>query len=473
MKRKTIVILLVAIAGTLTAQNNVGINTSTPDGILDVHAPSFSKLLISTDGYASDTSSLTLRNMIGNTTGTEFIFESRNEEGLLLRSRSDLPGNTNQSILMMKPDGEIGVGFTNPEEMIHLHNETINQALIKFTTATTGLGPTNGFTLGVTPSGNASFTQRDKHNINFSTDFQIRMSIDSLGMVSIGGAAPSNFLTLKHNSDADDYGMNVINDGAGNAGIYLRASNWFGVALERSSQLLRIGKGSNAGNINGIAVHQSGRVGIGTTSTNQQLNVEGKLKIGDDSRIPVAGTIRYNAAKASFEGYDGGHWKRFTNRPSSSFIQPTGFWSSDPDFTIAIDRATISDNSVPASAIIAHVDVPDSSYVTQFKVCLSIENVFILDTTEVYVTLIESALDGTNTVIHSGTIEFLVLGPFGSATVCHMFELAMPHMIDHDKLYRISFVPLYIPGFPNPQSRSNSWGGGNLSVRNASIYYVH
>ncbi len=75
MMRGLLVFIAAICVVSLAAQNHVGINTTSPTGILEVHDPSFSNLLISTNGYSADTASLILRNMIGNTTGTEFIFE--------------------------------------------------------------------------------------------------------------------------------------------------------------------------------------------------------------------------------------------------------------------------------------------------------------------------------------------------------------------------------------------------------------
>src|SRR3989339_434390 len=55
-----------------------------------------------------------------------------------------------------------------------------------------------------------------------------------------------------------------------------------------------------------------GNVGIGTVSPQAKLdvagnvNVAGKIKVGDDSVSPTAGTIRWTGG--DFEGYDGTQW---------------------------------------------------------------------------------------------------------------------------------------------------------------------
>ena len=55
----------------------------------------------------------------------------------------------------------------------------------------------------------------------------------------------------------------------------------------------------------------SGNVGIGTDSPVTKLEVNGTIKIGTDSAIPTAGTIRF--LNGHFEGFDGSTWKQLDN----------------------------------------------------------------------------------------------------------------------------------------------------------------
>jgi hypothetical protein len=59
-------------------------------------------------------------------------------------------------------------------------------------------------------------------------------------------------------------------------------------------------------------------VGVGTTTPVQILDVNGKLKVGNDNAVPVGGTIRFNDAVKDFEGYTGTEWKSLTASNSSS-----------------------------------------------------------------------------------------------------------------------------------------------------------
>ena len=104
------------------AQGNVGIGVSFPSEKLEVHDELHSQVLISTDGF-NDSTSFILRNMTSTGAGTEFIFESFREEGLRLRSNSDLPGNTHPHLMMFDQTGNIGIGTSNPSFQLDIVGE--------------------------------------------------------------------------------------------------------------------------------------------------------------------------------------------------------------------------------------------------------------------------------------------------------------------------------------------------------------
>jgi len=56
----------------------------------------------------------------------------------------------------------------------------------------------------------------------------------------------------------------------------------------------------------------NGNIGVANFLPTEKLEVNGKIKIGDDVNVPTAGTIRYNATSKDFEGFDGTTWKSFT-----------------------------------------------------------------------------------------------------------------------------------------------------------------
>ena len=50
------------------------------------------------------------------------------------------------------------------------------------------------------------------------------------------------------------------------------------------------------------------QVGIDTNNPGQKLDVNGKVKIGNDGTIPTAGTMRYSSTEKQFQGHDGTEW---------------------------------------------------------------------------------------------------------------------------------------------------------------------
>lgn len=69
-------------------------------------------------------------------------------------------------------------------------------------------------------------------------------------------------------------------------------------------------------------------VGIGTTTPNQKLDINGKLKLADDNMSPSKGTIRWNETAQDFEGFDGIQWLSLTQTNNTSSSTST-VWPSD------------------------------------------------------------------------------------------------------------------------------------------------
>ncbi|MFN8319577.1 MAG: FG-GAP repeat protein [Saprospiraceae bacterium] len=72
------------------------------------------------------------------------------------------------------------------------------------------------------------------------------------------------------------------------------------------------------------------KAGVNRTNPMNTLDVNGKLRVGDDSSLPTAGSIRWNAASHDFEGYNGTEWVSFTKSNGSAKY---GMTLSEPDRT--------------------------------------------------------------------------------------------------------------------------------------------
>jgi hypothetical protein len=107
---KTVLLLAALFFCKLLIAQNVGIGTTTPATKLEVRNNNRSDIKIRSNNYTNDTSMLIFSNRNGIEQGTDFTIRSLLEMGLFFSSSSDLLANTSDSILVMNPQGRIGVG---------------------------------------------------------------------------------------------------------------------------------------------------------------------------------------------------------------------------------------------------------------------------------------------------------------------------------------------------------------------------
>ncbi|MBK9734253.1 MAG: hypothetical protein IPO92_04505 [Saprospiraceae bacterium] len=63
----------------------------------------------------------------------------------------------------------------------------------------------------------------------------------------------------------------------------------------------------------------SQKVGINTDTPQEALDVNGKIKVGNDNTPSTTGSIRFNPETKDFEGFDGNDWVPFTPDPRETF----------------------------------------------------------------------------------------------------------------------------------------------------------
>ncbi len=118
---KTILFLAFLLTSQLGLGQAVGINTdgSTPESgtMLEVKKNLLSKIRIASTNLI-DTSVLELSNRTPGNKGTDFLLKNIKESGLFFLSESDLSANTTPDILVLKPNGNIGVGLSSPTQLL-------------------------------------------------------------------------------------------------------------------------------------------------------------------------------------------------------------------------------------------------------------------------------------------------------------------------------------------------------------------
>jgi hypothetical protein len=66
------------------------------------------------------------------------------------------------------------------------------------------------------------------------------------------------------------------------------------------------------------------QVGVNNPNPQQALDVNGKVKIGNDGRTPTAGTLRYNQFEDEFQGYTNEGWEALGPDTDGGASPPTG-----------------------------------------------------------------------------------------------------------------------------------------------------
>jgi hypothetical protein len=124
MMIKAILAIVAGFNFSIVFGQNVGIGTATPQAKLEVWNALKATVKIRSNNF-NDTTQLILSNRNATERGTDFNISSNRESGLRITSTSDLPANNHDSILMLTPNGNVGINRTTPTERLDV-NGNIN-----------------------------------------------------------------------------------------------------------------------------------------------------------------------------------------------------------------------------------------------------------------------------------------------------------------------------------------------------------
>ena len=179
----------------IKSDGNVGIGTDNPLNKLDVRS-----------GISVYSPNGSVRYQLGvdNSNGVSLL--SKNAAGSYNTYQIDAntfavrTTSTNSPVekLRIASDGKVGVGINSPARLLHLHESNSNEALITFTTPTTGATSSDGFRVGMNGSEEALVWNNESGIIKFGTANTERLRLTSGGDIETIG---NNGQSFKFNSN--------------------------------------------------------------------------------------------------------------------------------------------------------------------------------------------------------------------------------------------------------------------------------
>jgi hypothetical protein len=180
--------------------------------------------------------------------------------------------------------GNIGIGTTNPNSLLHLHNtNAAGEVRLSLTDGNSGVATTDGFAIIKDSSENCLLWNYENTYLSLATNNAERMRIAAGGNVGIGNNNPIGLLTIGDSSVVGSDGNIVIGKNTGGG-----ASRHYKIGIDANYDFIigDFGNNNSAGTwlkqfalnygapANSFYLHSSGRIGIGTNNPNTTLHIE-------------------------------------------------------------------------------------------------------------------------------------------------------------------------------------------------------
>lgn len=145
--------------------------------------------------------------------------------------------------------------------------------------------------------------------------FNERIRFDKNGNIGINNSAPAYEIDARGRglNDAGEVNVSMTDNSSFLRLFSGRSSDAFPKIIWKDGKDLLIGN-DDLGFTEKMRIQSDGEVGIGSFNPGARLDVNGKIKISDDTSSQVAGQIRWNNGESDFEGYDGENWNSLTSK---------------------------------------------------------------------------------------------------------------------------------------------------------------
>ena len=307
----------------ITSNGSVGIGTDNPDQTLHLYGSTTFASFTNNDDTGE--SGILFRRHDNNQNRGKVTY-SFTDDALLFRASNNDSGEN----LRITSGGKVGVGISVPARLLHLHESNSNEALISFTTPTTGATASDGFRVGMNGSEEAIVWNNESGIIKFGTANTERLRITSAGQVNINASSESigGKVVIKNNVDYtatdfdDDPTLYLLNGdqttGISEAAIILAGRNTSGSTYRAAisgngSSGIKFHPSNNAelDHTPAMLINSSNRIGINVTSPDDPLHVKNSSDAATSIRIQTGKSSTSNGDEYSsivFEGtgYVGG-----------------------------------------------------------------------------------------------------------------------------------------------------------------------
>ena len=310
----------------IDSNQNVGIGVSTPTARLEISSPNQGDVYL--EGGTADSRQLRFSTFANISDHAGHLINASSTNGAIAFATGG------SEAMRINSNQDVGIGTSSPSRKLHV-SEAVNGDIALFTN-------TIDADLNINLSSGVTLLSPSTTTLAFGTSSTERMRIDSSGNLGIGTSSPSGKLQIYSDADVtyssstfpSDLVLSRINTSGNNqvVGINFQCTGDSGVTTGNaaisavqtgllSSADLVFQNRDNGVRIETMRIASDGKVGIGTSSPNRELTVNGEIEATNlvlTNALYVGGTAASNA----LDDYEEGTW---TPVFTGSTTPPTGF----------------------------------------------------------------------------------------------------------------------------------------------------